>query len=111
MIIDVDWNEMENQRAEEIKKKDKYLEFKTLIGVCEDEDEIDVPVVSTELHHCGSEEIAKLYAVLQKQIEDLEEEYPAECMYARIFLKLNSRKKIEYDLSENKEDKDENNSL
>ena len=29
MIVDVDWNEMENQRSEEIKKRGKYYEQTT----------------------------------------------------------------------------------
>lgn len=91
----VDIKQMEKQRYEAIKKSGKYIELNILIGTefeTINNKEAKVPVVSTKLHQCSGEEIACLYATLKSYIENLEKEYPLECVLAKLTL-LNSKAK------------------
>lgn len=99
----VDVMELEKQRRKEIKEGDHYLEFTALIDARDDNENVSIPIMQIEMHKCGQREIALLYSALTAQIQDLEENYPAECLYAKMFTKMNKVGSMEVDL--NKEDK------
>lgn len=87
MKFNIDINEMEQQRYDAIKKSGKYSELDVLIGV--EDDSYDgktgkMPVVTTCMHGCRSNEISALYMILGLLREHLEEEYPMECIMADI---------------------------
>lgn len=85
--MEIDIQGLEKQRYDAIKKTGKYLEFNVLIGT-EDEDIGEgvgrTPVITTDLHGCGSEEISFLYATLQNMLVSLSKQYPVECFMAQI---------------------------
>lgn len=92
MEIKIDAREFEKQRRDEIKKSDKYLEFNVIINAEPGKDMFSAPVVLTELHNCGSAEIAKLCAILFSELETLADEYPEEFAYATFNMKVKNVK-------------------
>ena len=91
MDYDIDIQGMEQQRYDTIKKSGKYLELNVLIGTekqIHNEKEGTIPVISMEMRQCGPTEVSRLYSILHEVIKQLEQEYPAECIYAA--LKMNT---------------------
>lgn len=87
MKFNIDMNEMEQQRYDAIKKSGKYLELDVLIGVEGDNSDGKIwkmPVITTCMHGCRSNEISALYMILGSLREHLEEKYPMECIMADI---------------------------
>lgn len=91
-IFEVDFEELQKQRADEIRNSGNYVEFNVLIGTENDEVEKEleekgiagcrIPVIQTAVKgDAGSQEIAHLYITLRQFINDLIENYPAECIY------------------------------
>ena len=93
--MDVDYSEFEKQRRKEIKNSDYYLEFSALIAATGDEIERSTPIITMEMHNCSSEEVAKLYSVLIATEEQLEAEYPKECLFASMHLKAKTLKSFD----------------
>ena len=87
MKFSININEMEQQRYNAIKRKGEYVELDILIGV--DDSEFrghtgKMPVVTTQIHGAGPTEIACMYATLNALVKQWEEDYPAECLYAKM---------------------------
>lgn len=83
---------MEKQRYNNIKATGKWLELNILVGgeSVEDEDghSCVIPVVGMEGHHCGSKEIACLYLTVKQMLEELQHDYPGECLAAEMSAKV-----------------------
>jgi len=102
-----DINEFEQQRYNNIKKSDKYVEVNIIVGA-EKEHFYGhtgvVPAVRTILHNCGPEEIGALYVTLQSLMDKLEEEYPLACLYGRTAMKATMLKQTETSLNDSTEE-------
>ena len=104
---EVDVDELERQRYDNIKKSGEYLELDILIGTEKEEYNGSIgtiPVVSTKMNNCGPTEVACLYATLQEYIKMLEEDYPAECLYSKLTMKSIAMNNITTDLEDEKEE-------
>lgn len=83
--------EMEKQRYESIKRTNKYLEMKLIIGVEGTELGNGViskePVVMTSMCNCGPQEVGCFYMTLQAIMKSLEKQYPAECYVSKLTMR------------------------
>ena len=104
----VDVPEMERQRYQSIKKTDKYLEMKLIIGV----DGTDLgngmiskePVVMTCMNNCGPQEVGCLYMTLQAIMKSLEKQYPAECYVSKLTMRTKDMGSVQWDDNKDEED-------
>lgn len=107
-LNDINIPEMEKQRYEAIKRTNKYLEMKILIGAENDKSECGMvsktPVVKTDMHNCSSQEISFLYITLQSIIKSLEERYPKECLISKLTMEAQHMGSVQWKNENNKED-------
>ena len=85
--IEIDVNEFENARYQEILNSGKYVELKILVGTKKETFEGKtgiLPCVRMELHNANPETIGILYATLESFKNHLEEEYPLECIASKL---------------------------
>lgn len=104
----IDIPEMEKQRYNAIKRTGQYIELNILIGV-ENEEEKDnttvkSPVVSMHMHDCGPVEVASLYATTKAVIENLEKQYPVECLMSNLTMKIEGIGSANIPLSDDEEE-------
>ena len=107
MKFDIDPHELERQRYEEIKKAGRYLELNILIDANEekyDSKNGNMPVVTTCLHGCTGKEISALYMLLGMMREQLEEDYPLECVMADMRLRTKDYGTISTQIPHDEED-------
>ena len=108
MKFEIDMDAMEQRRYDEIKASGKYLEFDVLIG--HDETHLingtkgKMPVVTTAFNGANGEDIACLYATLGAYMQELEKQYPAECIMSKIGMNLVSLETFETPREESEED-------
>lgn len=105
MKLDLDMDKMEQKRYDRIKASKEYIEVNILIGVKPEKYDGHIgkmPVVTSSLHKCGSEEIANMYMVLKQMVEIYKEEYPEECLLAELTMECNHETNIitDYDNEE-----------
>lgn len=107
-FYNIDIPEMERQRYNAIKRTGQYVELNILIGV-ENEEEKDntavkSPVVSMHMHNCGPMEVASLHATVKAVIENLEKQYPVECLMSNLTMKTEDMGSINIPLSDDEEE-------
>ncbi len=103
MEFSPDMAESERKRYNAIKESGKYLEFNILIGTEKtkyDEHTGLMPVITTKMHGCGPRELAYLHASLKAMIEQLEHDYPVECLYSTVGMSCTQVDKIQAPIKE-----------
>ncbi|MDE6946245.1 MAG: hypothetical protein K2P14_03560 [Anaeroplasmataceae bacterium] len=108
MELDVNINELEQQRYNAIKETNEYIEINILIG--KEKEKLDndrigrMPVITTTMHGCGAEEVACMYSTLTALVEYFEKQYPAECCFAELCMYSNDMGSIEIPKNQNNEE-------
>ena len=104
--MEINSEEFERQRRKSILDSNKYLKFEIIIGVEQDEmnEHIGcVPSTLMEMKHVGPQQIGQLYLCLQEMIKHLEEEYPVDCLAAKLTSKCTNLGNFDYDINKEKE--------
>ena len=104
----IDIPEMEKQRYNAIKRTGQYIELNILIGVENEEEKgntaVKSPVVSMRIHNCGPMEVASLHATVKAVIENLEKQYPVECLMSNLTMKTEGMGSINIPLSDDEKE-------
>ncbi len=85
--MEIDIDELEIQRREQIIKNGKYAKLEIIVS----QDENEPPSCNIHMKEINKKTIAKLILIVRETLKSLEEEFPAESLYSKLFMSSNTK--------------------